>query len=358
MVVALLTLSIFNYLQIFHRVSKRMKQLACDTAVWKKVFKKIWEHINLEDFTEDLNMETMKWERTYKEDIEDFTEETLKRLVDFCNQTNNVSPEMRSEVVKVAATMFEFPEPVDPFERSLGVSDSDDSDDQDGSDDWDDQEKSKIMIRLRIGGLWGFPQTLEVDGNRLEELIKVEEKVGARATIVAVEIYSELIEDMKIKLIADRVRQNPGSSDHVEQNPGELTMVDLGTVDLSEDSEHSDMIPDLVSLLKASKRWSIGRLILESEKDVWTALANVAHTGSIFDLHIWSSDTDVGAWLRDVNREDVRKVWEATYDLGIEMGMIVTGLGEILFEMEWFHGGRLNNTGGDWQRMVKFLDSE
>ena len=28
------------------------------------------------------------------------------------------------------------------------------------------------------------------------------------------------------------------------------------------------------------------------------------------------------------------------------------------FEMEWFHGGRLNNTEGDWQRMVKFLDSE
>ena len=354
MVVAPLTLSIFNYLQIFHRVSKRMKQLACDTAVWKKVFKKIWEHINLEDFTEDLNMETMKWERTYKEDIEDFTEETLKRVVDFCNQTNNVSPEMRSEVVKVAATMFEFPEPVDPFERSLGVSDSDDSDDQDdGSDDWEGEEKSKIMIRLRIGGLWGFPQTLEVDGNRLEELIKVEEKVGARATIVAVEIYSELIEDMKIKLIADRVRQNPGSSDHVEQNPGELTMVDLGTVDLSEDSEDSDMIPDLVSLLKASKRWSIGRLILESEKDVWTALANVAHTGSIFILHIWSSDGG-WAWLRDVNQEDVRKVWEATYDLGIEMGREDM----FHFEMEWFHGGRLNNTGGDWQRMVKFLDSE
>ena len=98
--------------------------------------------------------------------------------------------------------------------------------------DSDDQEKSKIMIRLRIGGLWGFPQTLEVDGNRLEELTKIEEKVRARATIVAVKIYSELIEDMKIKLIADRVRQNPGSSDHVEQNPGELTMVDLGTVDL------------------------------------------------------------------------------------------------------------------------------
>ena len=331
-----------------------MKQLACDTAVWKKVFKKIWEHINLEDFTEDLNMETMKWERTYKEDIEDFTEETLKRVVDFCNQTNNVSPEMRSEVVKVAATMFEFPEPVDPFERSLGVSDSDDSDDQDGSDDWDDQEKSKIMIRLRIGGLWGFPQTLEVDGNRLEELTKIEEKVGARATIVAVKIYSEPIGDMKIKLIADRVRQNPGSSDHVEQNPGELTMVDLGTVDLSEDSEHSDMIPDLVSLLKASKRWSIGRLILESEKGVWTALANVAHTGSIFILHIWSSDTDGGAWLRDVNQEDVRKVWEATYDLGIEMGREDM----FHFEMEWFHGGRLNNTEGDWQRMVKFLDSE
>ena len=88
-----------------------MRQLSCDTGVWKNVFKKIWEVIQVKD-------------------TEKFNEGTLKRMVEFCIQTK-VGPEMRSEVVKVAAGMIQFPDPQGP----------------------------EIKIRLAIQS-WGSPQTL------------------------------------------------------------------------------------------------------------------------------------------------------------------------------------------------------
>ena len=96
---------------IFDRVNIRMRQLSCDTGVWKNVFKKIWEVIQVKD-------------------TERFNEGTLKRMVEFCTQAK-VGPEMRSEVVKVAAGMIQFPDPQGP----------------------------EIKIRLAIQS-WGSPQTL------------------------------------------------------------------------------------------------------------------------------------------------------------------------------------------------------
>ena len=54
-------------------------------------------------------------------------------------------------------------------------------------------------------------------------------------------------------------------------------------------------------------------------------------------------DTWFGATsLEEVNQKDMRKVWEGTYDLVFNGGVP-------------FHGGRLNNTEADWQRMMQFL---
>ena len=289
-----------------------MQQLGCDPSVWKQMFEKIWEHIYEEEVTEDLNVETLEWEVIKVKDTGYFNEGTLKRMVDFCNQAN-LSPEMRLEVVKVAAGMIEFPEPdCDSFES-------------------DHPEKPEIMVRLTIQGGWGYPQTFEVDGNRLEELINVEENLGVRATIEAIEAYSGPIGDIqKIKLISDRV----------SHNPGELTMVDLADADLSlVDGDDRDVVDAHLTLLKAnSKEWSIGRLILDDNKETWAALASIAATGHIFVL-----ETRFGAtWLEEVNQEDMRKVWEGTYDLVFNEGVP-------------FHGGRLNNTEGDWQRLMQFL---
>ena len=178
-----------------------MRQLACDTEVWKKVFKKIWEVIQVQD-------------------TERFNEGTLKRMVEFCTQTK-VGPQMRSEVVKVAAGMTELPGP----------------------------ERPEIKIRLTIQS-WGSPKTLEVNGDRLQELTKVEEKLGSKATILAIEASSGHVQDTRIKLISDRV----------SQNPGELALVDLSYVNLRprvglSDGQwvvDEDLIKAYVSLLKGS----------------------------------------------------------------------------------------------------------
>ena len=293
-----------------------MQQLGCDPNVWKQMFKKIWEHIYEEEVTEDFNVETLEWEVTKVKDTSYFNEETLKRMVEFCNQAN-VSPEMRSEVVKVAAGMIEFPEPAnfDSFESAT------------------DPEYSEIKISLSIQG-WGYPQTFEVDGNRLEELTNVEDKLGAQTTIVAIEAYSGPIEDIqKIKLISDRLCQNPG----------ELTWVDLDVADLRLSLVERDVIDAHISLLKANcKKWKIGELILDGNKDTWAALASIAATGHIFTLELEIFSSDDATWLGGVNQEDIRKVWEATYEL-------------VFSEGDTFHGGRLNNTEADWQRMMQFL---
>ena len=293
-----------------------MQQLGCDPNVWKQMFKKIWEHIYEEEVTEDFNVETLEWEVTKVKDTSYFNEETLKRMVEFCNQAN-VSPEMRSEVVKVAAGMIEFPEPAnfDSFESAT------------------DPEYSEIKISLSIQG-WGYPQTFEVDGNRLEELTNVEDKLGARTTIVAIEAYSGPIKDIqKIKLISDRLCQNPG----------ELTWVDLDVADLRLSLVERDVIDAHISLLKANcKKWKIGELILDGNKDTWAALASIAATGHIFTLELEIFSSDEATWLGGVNQEDIRKVWEATYEL-------------VFPEGDAFHGGRLNNSEPDWQRMMHFL---
>ena len=181
-------------------------------------------------------LETLQWEVKVKVNVKDtgyFNKETLNRMVDFCNQ-ENLSPEMRLEVVKVAAGLIEFPEPdCDSFER-------------------DHPAKPEIMIRLTIQG-WGYFRTIEVDGDHLEELTIVENNLGIRATIVAKEAYSVYI----------------------------------------------------------------------------------------FVLDIVASDDGV-SWLEQVNQEDIRKVWEGTYDL-------------IFDGWTAFHGGRLNNTEADWDRVMQGL---
>ena len=173
-----------------------------------------------------------------------------------------------------------------------------------------------------------------MDGNRLEELTNVEENLGVRATIVAIEAYSGAIEDIqKIKLISDRLTHNPG----------ELTPLDLDVADLRlVDGDDRDVVDAHVYLLLGAniKEWHIGDLRLDGNKDTWAALASTAATGHIFTLRIFSDDG--ATWLGEVNQEDIRKVWEATYDLVFEGGVA-------------FHGGRLNNTEADWQRMMQFL---
>ena len=144
------------------------------------------------------------------------------------------------------------------------------------------------------------------------------------------ETYHEPLEDLqKIKLISDRL----------SRNPGEHTRVDLAVADLC--LVGRDLVDAHVSLLKTNiKEWHIGDLDLDGNKDTWAALASIAATGHIFVLRIFFEYR--ATWLGEVKQEDIRKVWEATYDMIFAGGVA-------------FHGGRLNNTEADWQGMMQFL---
>ena len=80
---------------------------------------------------------------------------TFKKLVMFCTRPR-VCPEMKAEVVKQAAREVAFDHGMD------------------------------LKITLSIQG-WGDPEIFAIDGHRLEEVTKVEQKVGAHANIVSVQ---------------------------------------------------------------------------------------------------------------------------------------------------------------------------
>ena len=95
------------------------------------------------------------WRQMFKQPGENFTKEMLRKLVSFCTR-ENVSREIKAEVVKLSA-------------RGI-VDDSD----------------MYLKITLAIQS-WGDPELFVVNGFRFEEVANVEERVGVRATIVAVE---------------------------------------------------------------------------------------------------------------------------------------------------------------------------
>ena len=97
-----------------------------------------------------------------------------------------------------------------------------------------------------------------------------------------------------------------------------------------------DLIKAYVSLLKGSRKWMIGTLILDDNKDTW-AWARIADTGCILEL----GNSTAAA----VSQEDIRKLWEASHHVAFDLG----------HWSELYRGGKLNNSEGHWQLMMQFL---
>ena len=286
-----------------------MKQLSCDHKVWKNLFSKIWDYIHEEDVTEIFNPKTLNFEVVKVKDPEFFTKETLTRMAEFCNLVD-FSSELRGEVLKLAAGMMELP--------------------SQGDDSFEEEEmgtKIWISIRLSIQG-WTSTTFEELDGTRLKELIVLEEKLGVKAVILHVETFGGHDDENQIKILADRVRQN------FEK----VRSVWLDEALLYRDFPNRDEIDAYISLLGGNtKEWSVSTLWIDDNKDNWASLARIASDGHIFVLQVLEMDS-----MEEVEEENLRKVWEATYDLKFEGG-------------DWYHGGRLNNTEEDWQRILLFL---
>ena len=277
-----------------------MKQLSCDQKVWKNLFSKIWDYIYEEDVTEIFNPKTLNFEVVKVKDPDFFTKETLARMAEFCNLVD-FSSELRGEVLKLAAGMMGL-EGDDSFEEEK------------------EENEMSISIGLTIQG-WTSKTTAEVDGTRLEELVALEEKLGVKADIWDVTLVGPVCGDNQIKILADRVRQNSEK---------------VCSVSLNEAWLNRDEVDAYISLLGA-KIWSVSTLRINDNKDNWASLARIASNGHIVVLQVLEVDS-----MEEVEEEDLRKVWEATYDLKFEGG-------------DWYHGGRLNNTEEDWQRILLFL---
>ena len=289
-----------------------MKQLSCDHKVWQNLFSKIWDYMYEEDVTEVFNPQTLNFEVVKVKDPEFFTKETLTRMTEFCNLAD-FSSESRGEVLKLAAGMMELP--------------------SQGDDSFEEEEmgtKIWISIRLSIQG-WTSTTFEELDGTRLKELIVLEEKLGVKAVILHVETFGDHDDENQIKILADRVRQNSEkvSSVWLDEVEAWLNIPNF---------PNRDEIDAYISLLGVNtKNWSVQTLWIDDNKDNWASLARIASDGHIFVLQVLEVDS-----MEEVEVEDLRKVWKATYDLKFEGG-------------DWYHGGRLNNTEEDWQRILLFL---
>ena len=195
---------------------------------------------------------------------EDFSKERLQKLVIFCTR-GSICPEMKAEVVKVATRGIVFDHGMD------------------------------LKISLSIQG-WGDPEIFAVDGHRLKEVTNVEEKVGAHATIVAVQQNKELGEDLAA-LDEKIVKQILAWVDL-----GELEKLELNGVDLLGETNPEN---PWLSLMKGSKEWSVEHLIMRSTKEIWATLASISNTGSIKYLTICYRYAG-SPWLNEVNLEDAR----------------------------------------------------
>ena len=145
---------------------------------------------------------------------------------------------------------------------------------------------------------------------------------------------------MNIFLMSDRVSQNLGELTLVLSNVNLCPRVGLGDGQWVVDE---DLIKAYVLLLKGSRKWMIGTLILDDNRDTWAALARIADTGYILELGI--STAVGGTWLRGVSQEDIRKLWEASHHVAFDLG----------HWSQLYRGGKLNNSEGHWQLMMQFL---
>jgi len=196
----------------------------------------------------------------------------------FCTR-DIVCPEMRSEVLKVAARGIAYVN---------GIS-------------------MDLKFTLSIQG-WGDPELFVVDGHRFGELTNIEEKIGAQVTVVSVQqhqvflingIWFDEVDEMD-EMDEGVVKQILAHGDHQHGGLDKLKLIEV-MCGINTNPENP-----LLTLMKGSRKWRVEWLFIEDNKDIWATLASIANTGSVNKLVC-----NVGhRWLNDVDLADVRKLWE------------------------------------------------
>ena len=246
--------------------------------------------------------------------------EKLRELVEFCAAGN---PEMRSEVLREAAR------------RKFSCND------ELGSGIQSRANRARITLTVQS---WGSPETFKVsNGYQSGEVAQILQLVGDKTTLVEVhqKSGSQLNDEKKIfHLIVANVN-------HCR---GELDMLGLTFAGLQREksSSHLHLFAGchrnrnsfhlFTSHQKACKEWRCRTLYMDSEKENWAHLAEIANTGHI-DVLVILSNRQLG----EVKVENLRRVWQVSQKV------------HSLRPFTSFEGGRGVSPEAGWKSMVEYV---
>ena len=265
------------------RASPRLYRLLCDRVVWRHLLKGV-------DFTKEM--------------MEKLRVLGQEGLFGFSG-----SPEMMAEVVREAAQRF----PV------LG--------------------NIKITIAIQS---WGEPETFEVDGNKLKELTRVADAVGAKFVI------KRLKESESGDLKTDQLIFQPFSTlidAHIaQQEEGLLDKLELNKVSLP--GGWLDCRKFFFDLQKASREWSVQELIVYKRMDFATLARYSGSLHTVNTLHFRAHYKLEARW-----QDDVKRVWRKSNKFVFR---IISGPISDTADVE-FLGGKSEGGDAEWQRILQLV---
>ena len=265
------------------RASPRLYRLLCDRVVWRHLLKGV-------DFTKEM--------------MEKLRVLGQEGLFGFSG-----SPEMMAEVVREAAQRF----PV------LG--------------------NIKITIAIQS---WGEPETFEVDGNKLKELTRVADAVGAKFVI------KRLKESESGDLKTDQLIFQPFSTlidAHIaQQEEGLLDKLELDKVSLP--GGWMDFRKFFFNLQRASREWSVQELIVYKRMDFATLARYSGSLHTVNTLHFRAHYKLEARW-----QDDVKRVWRKSNKFVFR---IITGPISDTPDVE-FLGGKEEGGEAEWQRILQLV---
>ena len=266
------------------RASPRLYRLLCDRVVWRHLLKGV-----------------------------NFTKEMMEELRVLGQGLFGISgsPEMMPEVVKEAAQRF----PV-KYQDFLG--------------------NIKIVIAIQS---WGEPETFEVDGNKLEELTRVADAVGAKFVIKSLEeseIGGLVFEKPFFTLIDAHIAQ---------QEEGLLDKLELDKVSLP--GGWMDFRKFFFNLQRASREWSVQELIVYKRMDFATLARYSGSLHTVNTLHFRAHYKLEARW-----QDDVKRVWRKCNKFVFR---IISGpINHTPDDVE-FLGGKEGGGDAEWQRILQLV---
>ena len=250
-----------------------------------------------------------------------FTVEKLRELVEFCTPA---IPEMRSEVLKEAARRKFSGNNLLMGESGIRA------------------DRPRITLTIQS---WGSPETFKVsNGYQTGEVAQILQVANDKTTLVEMHHKSgnsQVNEEKKtFQLIVANVNHSRGELDKLG-----LTFSGLQREKASShlhlfagSHNNTNSFHLFTSTQKACKEWTCRTLYINSEKENWADLAEIANTGHIDALVILSNRQ-----LGEVKVEHLRRVWQISQRV------------HSLRPFTSFQGGKGVSPEAGWKSMVEYV---